>query len=419
MSSAMRSAIAHGVVIYLGTAVSSLIMLVVKVLIDRELGTDVLGEYELGLSLVLLISVFALFGFHTSIARGVAKEGEAAYPLVRKAYFWVLCVCGVATGISTPLINWIYGDTVVPYFALYLSPFLFAVCLLNLNMAFFQGRQRMSRVSGTMALDSVARGCAVALALILALQAHSLLLAMGLFALAFEILVTMRIHAGLRYPGPDAMPFGDFAHLSFYIFLIAASGAISVRMSAFVVAYSLSMEELGFFAIANVFTLPLSLLGRTIETVLLPRASSGSEFDLGRFAALAFALALGAIPLYYIFSGTAVGILFGEGNDQAVVVLRILSVGYSAILVYSVFSAYIFGRAPRRFLAKLVVITFAQSLLIVPALNSYLVGSMGLPGAGWATNIALIIQTSLWVGAGLLLSRRNGEPHARAGRPLI
>jgi O-antigen/teichoic acid export membrane protein len=228
---------------------------------------------------------------------------------------------------------------------------------------------------------------------------------MGLFAIIFELVLTLRIDSQTRHHEVAGMPFGDFAHLSFYIFLIAASGTISTRVSAFVIAYSLSIKELGFFAIATLFTLPLSLLGRTIETVLLPRASVGRTFELRRFAIITLGLALGAIPMYFIFSELGVSLLFGQGNDLAVDTLRVLSIGYSAILVYSVFSAFIFGRAPRNFLGKLVAVTFMQALIVVPVLNLYLVERMGLMGAAWATNIALMIQAGLWVVAGLLLER--------------
>ena len=124
-----------------------------------------------------------------------------------------------------------------------------------------------------------------------------------------------------------------------------------------------------------------------------------------RFAVIALGLALGAMPIYFLFSDLGVSLLFGQGNEQAVDTLKLLSIGYSAILVYSVFSAYIFGRAPRDFLGKLVAVTFLQALLLVPVLNLYLVERMGLMGAAWATNIALMIQASLWVTAGLILER--------------
>jgi O-antigen/teichoic acid export membrane protein len=159
---------------------------------------------------------------------------------------------------------------------------------------------------------------------------------------------------------------------------------------------------------ATLFTLPLSLLGRTIETVLLPRASSKQEFELGRFAALAALIAVGCVAAYQIGASRMVTLLFGSGNDQAVAALRMLSLGFSAILVYSVFSAFIFGRAPRPFLKKLVAVTFLQALVIAPALNIYLVGEMGLVGAAWATNVSLLIQAGLWTGAGLFLRRGAG-----------
>jgi O-antigen/teichoic acid export membrane protein len=405
----MMAAARHGVLVYLGTVVSSLIMLAAKVYIDQSMGTEVLGQYELGLSLVLLISVFALFGFHTSTARAVARHGTGAYPLMRRAYRWVILVSIAAVLLATPVLNHLYAGRVATNFALYLSLLLLAVCLLNLNMAFYQGSQRMGRVSGVMALDSVARGAAVAMALFLSLKAESLLLLVGLFALIFEILVTSRVFASIRGYHEEAMAFPDFTHLSFLIFLIAASGTISTRVSAFVIAYSLSLKELGYFAIATLFTLPLSLLGRTIETVLLPRASSSGEFELRNYALFALLLAMATVPLYYLSSGFAVRVLFGADNAEAIGVLKLLAMGYSAILVYSVFSAYIFGRAPRGYLGRLVAVTFVQSLVVVPLLNAYLVGKMGLNGAAWATNVALLIQAGLWVSAGLILHFRRAE----------
>jgi len=397
----------HGLIVYLGTVVNSLIMLAAKVLIQNRLGTDVLGKYELGLSLVLLISVFAMFGFHTSLARAVAKEGKDSYPLVKRVFYWVVGVSVAAVAISTPVINTIYGSKVVPNFAVYLSLLLLAVCLLNLNMAFFQGLQKMAHVSVIMALDAVFRGSAVLLAVIFALRAESILLTIGAFALAFELVVTAKIFSRIAGYANGSRSFREFAHLSFYIFLIAASGTISTRISAFVIAYHLTFNELGLFAIATLFTLPLLLLGRTIETVLLPRASIQGDFELRRFAALAAGLALAAVPVFYVLADVVVPLLFGPESSEAVGLLRILAIGYSAILVYSVFSAFIFGRASRDYLRRIVIFTFAQALLIAPALNAYLVAEMGVVGAAWATNVALIIQTCVWVVAGLILERRE------------
>jgi len=404
----MMAAAKHGLIVYLGTAVSSLMMLAAKVYINRALGTEALGQYELGLSLILLISVFAMFGFPTSIARIVAKRGSAAYPLVRRAFLWVVCVCAAATAISNPLVNWAYRGKVEPNFVLYLSLFLFGVCLLNLNMAFYQGKQRMTQVSLITALDSLARGAAVGVSVVFAFTARSLLLTMGLFSLAFELVVTSRFYPALADGARGGGEFRELAHLSFYIFLIAASGAISTRVSAFVIAYRLDSLNLGWFAMATLFTLPLSLLGKTIETVLLPRASAAEDFPLRRFGAMALAVAVGAVLFYAVASGTLM-LAFGRGNVEAVRALKILSVGYSAVVVYSVFSAYIFGRGSQSFLGKLVGLTFIGSAAIAPSLNAYLVNEMGLMGAAWATNISLLIQTCLWVIAGLLFERRAGS----------
>jgi hypothetical protein len=151
-----------------------------------------------------------MFGFHTSIARTIAKEGRPAYPLVRKAFLWVICVSAVAILVANPIVNRLYANGEVPTnFALYLALLLMAVCLLNLNMAFFQGDQKMGHVSAIMALDSLARGGAVALAMTFALQAQSILLAMGLFALVFELVVTSRIFPRIRAATEEAMPFRE------------------------------------------------------------------------------------------------------------------------------------------------------------------------------------------------------------------
>ena len=405
---AMMAAAKHGLIVYLGTAVSSLVMLAAKVYINKALGTEALGQYELGLSLILLISVFAMFGFPTSIARIVAKRGTAAYSLVRTAFLWVACVCAATTAISNPLVNWAYRGKVEPNFVLYLSLLLFAVCLLNLNMAFYQGKQKMTHVSLITALDSIARGAAVGVSVIFAFSAQSLLLTMGLFSLAFELVVTSRFFPRLTDEARGGGQFRELAHLSFYIFLIGASGAISTRVSAFVIAYRLDSLNLGWFAMATLFTLPLSLLGKTIETVLLPRASASGHFPLRKFGAMAFAVALGAVLFYAVASDTVM-LVFGRGNTEAVRALKALSIGYSAVVVYSVFSAYIFGRGPPSFLGRLVALTFIGSAATAPSLNAYLVEEMGLMGAAWATNISLLMQTCLWMIAGLLLEKRAGS----------
>lgn len=409
----MRDAIRHGVIIYIGIVITSLIMLMTKVYINNTLGTEVLGQYELGLSLILLISVFAMFGFHTAIARTIAKDGKKAYPLVRKAYIWVILVSALAIVLANPLVNWFYGERVDANFVLYLSLLLLAICLLNLNMAFFQGRQKMAHVSAIMSIDSFARGGAVAIAILFAFEAQSILLTIGLFALVFELIVTSRIFSQIRSTSEEVKPFRELAHLSFFIFLIAGSGAISTRVSAFVIAYSLDTLYLGWFAMATLFALPLSLLGKTIETVLLPRASASKDFELRKFAILAAGLAIACVPIYYFMAGRVLPILFGSGNQEAIRVLKILSIGYSAIPIYSVFSAFIFGRAPRKFLGKLVTVTFIQALAVAPALNMYLVGRMGLTGAAWATNASLLIQAGLWAAAGLLLEMTEKRKEVR------
>jgi len=254
----------------------------------------------------------------------------------------------------------------------------------------------------------MARGAAVGISVIFAFTAQSLLLAMGLFSLAFELVVTSRFFPALADGAGGGGQFRELAHLSFYIFLIGASGAISTRVSAFVIAYRLDSLNLGWFAMATLFTLPLSLLGKAIETVLLPRASAAGHFPLRKFGAMAFAVALGAVLLYAVASDTLM-LVFGPGNTEAVRALKVLSIGYSAIVVYSVFSAHIFGRAPSSFLGKLVGLTFIGSAAIAPGLNAYLVKAMGLMGAAWATDISLLTQTCIWVVAGLLLERRVGR----------
>jgi len=404
----MRPVVRHGAIVYAGTAFSSLLMLAVKVYINRFMGTEALGKYEFGLSVVLLMSVFSLFGLHTTIARFVAKEGERAHPLVRKAFVWIVSVSLILVIATNLAVNWLYRSRVEPNFVLNLSLLLLAVCLLNLNISFFQGRQKMGNVSLIMILDSVTRVCAVALAVWLAVSTPRLLLMIGLFSLAFELVVTFSLVLSTnRAPKSDDVSFREALGISSLIFLIAASGAISTRVSAFVIQYRLDALNLGWFAMATLFTLPLSLLGKTIETVLLPRASQGREFQLGRIAVAALVLSIFTVAAYQLVSGFLVRFLFGPGNSEATTALRILSVGFSAVLVYSVFSAFIFGRASHRFLKLLVVATFVQSLLVAPTLNSYLVGKMALSGAAWATTLTLMLQAVLWATAGIILHRRN------------
>lgn len=119
---------------------------------------------------------------------------------------------------------------------------------------------------------------------------------------------------------------------------------------------------------------------------------SGRTFRLSWFLLLLFS-ALGSILMYWL-AAPAVAILFGADYALSIPVLQILAFTLIPYTVNSFLSLLLLARKQEKIVMQVLTI----SLLILFALNLWLVPSAGQVGASWAMLIAEFVQALLFLG---------------------
>jgi O-antigen/teichoic acid export membrane protein len=183
------------------------------------------------------------------------------------------------------------------------------------------------------------------------------------------------------------------------MFALGVNGELIRNIDKIFVARLLDLEQLGIYSAALVFVIPFALLCHVIETVMYPHLKE--NVNLKKVMGSACIAAIGISALYLLLIDEAIGFLVRSGLLNAgylasVPVIRILSLGFSTLLIYAVSASTVIYSASRRQLWKIFGWTFVLGPFLGIPLNYVFVNKWGFMGAAYATNICLFLRALIW-----------------------
>jgi O-antigen/teichoic acid export membrane protein len=201
--------------------------------------------------------------------------------------------------------------------------------------------------------------------------------------------------------GPGLKEIGrrQFLFYGFSIFCLGMNGELTRNIDKIFVAKLLDLSQLGIYLAAIVFVLPYSLLCNVIETVMFPYLKE--NLNLKRVMGLVSLLAI-MTNILYLFGIEKVirflvhSQLLNQNYLESLPLIKILSVGYSFLLIYAISASVVIYSAERKKLWHLFIWDFSFGVILAIILNYLFVKSYGIKGAAYATDICLFFRVLIW-----------------------
>ena len=236
-----------------------------------------------------------------------------------------------------------------------------------------------------------------------------------LFFLALFLFVVLTAFGHRRLTLANHLKAMGKNRLLFYglsIFALGVNGELIRNIDKIFVAKFLDLKQLGIYSAALVFVIPFALLCTVIETVMYPYLND--NMNLKRVMGFVCIAVLGLNALYFLFMDEAIGFLvqstlLNATYFESVPAIKILSLGYSTLLIYAVSASTVIYSATRRDLWKIFVWTFLLGPVLGIFLNYLFVNKWGLMGAAYATDICLFLRALIWTACAAPYFRLRSE----------
>ncbi|UCB53417.1 MAG: oligosaccharide flippase family protein [Candidatus Zixiibacteriota bacterium] len=183
------------------------------------------------------------------------------------------------------------------------------------------------------------------------------------------------------------------------MFALGVNGELIRNIDKIFVARLLDLKQLGIYSAALVFVIPFALLCHVIETVMYPYLKENVNLKKVMRSACIAAIGIGA--LYFLLIDEVIGFLVHSGLLNAgylasVPAIKILSLGFSTLLIYAVSASTVIYSASRTQLWKIFGWTLFFGPVLGIVLNYLFVKRWGLLGAAYATDICLFLRALVW-----------------------
>ncbi|KPL05404.1 MAG: hypothetical protein AMJ73_01015 [candidate division Zixibacteria bacterium SM1_73] len=190
-----------------------------------------------------------------------------------------------------------------------------------------------------------------------------------------------------------------FLFYGFPIFLLGMNGELIRNIDKMFVAKLLDLSQLGTYLAAAVFVIPYALLCNVIETVMFPYLKE--NLNLKRVLGLVSLLAIITNFLYFFWIEKVVGFLvyselLNEHYLDSVPIIKVLSVGYSSLLIYAVSASVVIYSASHKKLWEIFIWNFSFGPILGIFLNYFFIKNYGLIGAAYVTDICLFLRVLIW-----------------------
>lgn len=388
-------------------------------LASHYLGVRSFGALTLGMAYTALFAVMTDLGLSTVVTRELSREPENAHQVLGTALGIGLALAAVAIGLGLGLMSLIYGgpaNAAARQAIVILMAQVLVAPLTGISRAFFTARQRGYLIAAGDITLSVGMAAFTAIAVVLGLGYHAVVIAIGASYVAQALVMTgTAFRAGARIrPGRRgslrlivlALPLGGTFLISYLYF----------RLDVLLLSWLKGDVDVAIYGLAYRVLEGLMVLPGYVMLALFPSIVR-SESDRPRLAATvgvvlsgmeAAALALAA--LMAIFSREIIAVLGGHEFHRAAPVLAILAVALAISYLNGVYGGALMALGRQRIMLWLSVVPLVVNLVA----NLALIPPLGVVGAAIAVVVSEIVGVVLIRRWYVLVAGPPVEPkHAR------
>jgi len=382
------------------------------VVLSRTFGQDGIGQYSFGMAVTGFFAVFADFGlYNLNIKEASRKDGslrdDFGAALILRVGYTLLGLAGLVIVVQfLPLSE--QGRTIV----LLLGVYQFAYRLTYGFSSLFVAKERMGVVAG---LEFVLRVVTSIAGVCIALWGGSLVLAVGVLPAVAVIEVFVAFALAVRHFGAPNLRVGwrftlDTAKRAAPYGLSGILFQLQSRVDVFLIGILLSEAAVGVYNAAYRVVFMLSFLTYYAGVAIFPAASrlyAESREQLGQLYATSLRIfVLLGVPAAVgiaLVASELVPLIFGEGFEETVVVLRLLALLVLLSGLKNLLSFFLMACDGQ---AKRVKNQWIAAVTNI-ALNLVLIPIWGVVGAALSVIFAEALLATLLM---LEISRRIGWP---------
>ncbi len=208
-----------------------------------------------------------------------------------------------------------------------------------------------------------------------------------------------------------------FVSLGKWVFFTGLVLYLFPRLDVMILSNYVSYADIGTYAAANSLVMLLSLVSRSINKVILPKAMKEAIHSPGEFRKFTLEVLLASSLIVLVSVGLffgakpAIQLIYGAEYVASASIFRILLVGYLISMLnlpYS-FIFYALAKAHLRFYLECMKIILALVLLFI------LIPLFGLVGAAWAISISMTVNAA----CSYLILRKNIAQHFSLQKNII
>jgi len=391
---------------FISLATASIAHLLLRIVLGRELGPSGLGLYTLVFTIYMFGMQFAAFGIGAALTKYIAQYHDDQTKI--REFVTAGIAGSLVSGTVMGILLYLFSDTIsIQFFHIpemtdllkitaFCFPFiamqkavigtlnglrlmkLFAVVNIVQNMSVL-----VITVVLVLWLNMDVRGAVIGFVLSTSL--------VGLLSLAFarDYFTTSPklVHTVLK----------EISWFGFYVVLANSIGMVIIQIDSLLIGYFMNETEVGYYAVAIVFTHGITLLPQAVQRVTTPSIATyygkrdfKSIRSLIRGTMIKMLLVAIAIAIILAFFGkTLIGIIFTEEYIPAYAPLLILLIGYS------IYASFISVGTCLSSIGKVQIVFRISALCAIlnTLLNIGLIPQFGLVGAASATSISLIFTT--------------------------
>lgn len=412
MNSHFLSVAKGTLVISFGILIENLLRLPLGIILARYLGPEELGRYHLTVSIVLVLSAFAMLGAGISLVRFIPfyhgrNDGEGLLGLLRLAFIIPFCLSvlgGVGLFVFGPIIaSSFFHDADLSPMLRVAAFFLPGWVLATVGGAALRGYQKMYHftLSKKIILPSARFVFVICLAMTSLLSARTAVWSFGLalfvsaiFSLYFirKLIYPKLINISARY---DHAMLARFAVPGFAAQLIVFAGPSIKLLLLGILGTS---HDVGIFGPIYEITILAALASTAIALSTAPKISELillNDFKLLNdfYKMISKWVLLVSLPLFLviIIFADVLLLLFGGGFQEGTLPLRILGVAGAANIILGMSQTFITMSGK----SNLKLINISLLYVTMFGLDWFFIPQWGLVGAALSTLVAAIVVSSL------------------------
>jgi PST family polysaccharide transporter len=349
--------------LFAGQVIVQFFSLLVGILVARNMGQSIFGQYSLALVFVGMFSVFFTLGTDPLIIRQIAQFPDQKQEIVSSAY-WIRLAGFPITLAAAMLAGYLFRYSSTQRFFIVLAAGIVGVSAMgDLPRMVFQGLQKMELDTLTRVIEKTAALLLVWIALMfspnLGLVMGGLIIGAIIGTLASWVILKLRINYRLDFiPRGSLSLLKQSAPLTVSMFLVG----LYMRLPQVILSFYRPVDEVGLFTAAYSTMLPFTYLSLAFTGAFLPvlsgmMGSSPQLVNKHHESLITYSLMLGlpSAACLALFSRDFLRILYGNSYLAASPALVILSLNVLFFFLLMHLNNIVIAGGRQK---KLVIVTF-------------------------------------------------------------